>query len=92
MMRSMRTTINIDDELLRRLKRQAQRENSTLGATMNRVLQAGLERMHPSSARPAYQCPTFSMGFPPLPNLDKALQLASMLEDEEVLHKLSLRK
>lgn len=88
----MRTTIDLDDDLLRRLKRQARRERSTLGATMTRVLRAGLERMHPSSTPAHYQCPTFSMGFPPLSNLDKALQGAAMLEDEETLHKLGLRK
>jgi hypothetical protein len=32
------------------------------------------------------------MGFPPLPNMDKALQLAGILEDEETLRKLELGK
>ena len=32
------------------------------------------------------------MGFPPLPNLDQALQLAALLEDEETIHKLALKK
>jgi len=32
------------------------------------------------------------MGFPPIPDLHKALQLAARLEDEETIHKLQLRK
>jgi hypothetical protein len=63
-----------------------------LRATVNRVLRLGLERVQPESLPLPYRCPTFSMGFPPLSNLDKALQLATQLEDEEILHKLSMRK
>jgi len=32
------------------------------------------------------------MGTPSVPNLEKALQLAAALEDQETIHKLSIRK
>ena len=83
MMPLMRTTVNIDDDILQRLRKEAERTRAPFGATVNRVLRLGLERLQPESARPPYPCPTFSMGFPPLPNLDKALALAALLEDEE---------
>lgn len=92
MMRAMRTTLNVDDDLLQRLRREAERSGTPFRATLNRVLRLGLERVQPESPQPPYRCPTFSMGFPPLSNLDKALQLAAQLEDEEIQHKLSLRK
>ena len=79
----MRATLNIDDEILERLRQEAARSRSTLRATVNRVLRLGLERLRPESARPPYRCPVFSMGTPSVPSLDKALQLAAALEDEE---------
>lgn len=88
----MRTTLNIDDELLQRLKREAERSGTSFVAVVNRVLQLGLERAHPKTSRKTYKCKTFSMGFPPMQNLDKALQLAALLEDEETVHKMMLRK
>ena len=88
----MRTTTTLDDDLLQRLKREASRAKTTLSATINRVLRLGLERIHPESERPRVRYQTFSMGFPPLHDLDKAMQLAAMLEDEEVVHKLTLGK
>jgi hypothetical protein len=88
----MRTTINIEDSILNRLRGEAARTGAPLTEVTNQVLRLGLERLHPESARPPYRTPTFSMGFPPVPNLDKALQLAALLEEEEILHKLDLRK
>jgi hypothetical protein len=78
--------------LLGRLKREAERTRATFRETLERVLRLGLARLHPEDVPVPYRCPTFSMGFPPVPNLDKALQLAARLDDEEVIHKLELRK
>ena len=92
MMHPMRTTLNIDDDILRRLKQAASQTGIPLREAVNRTLRLGLERLHPESVATPYRCPTFSMGFPPLPELDKALELAARLEDEEIVRKLSLRK
>jgi hypothetical protein len=90
-MLSMRTTIHIDDDILQELKREATRASAPLRETVNRVLRLGLERLHPASA-PPYRCRTFAMGFPPSSNLDKALELATLLEDEETVRKQTGRK
>jgi hypothetical protein len=82
----MRTTIDIEDDLLQKLKREASRARVPLREAVNRALRLGLERLHPAST-PPYRCRTFSMGFPPGSNLDKALELAALLEDEETLRK-----
>jgi hypothetical protein len=91
MMLSMRTTIQIDDDLHQELKREATRAKAPLRETVNRVLRLGLERLRPTGA-PPYRCPTFSMGFPPSSNLDKALELATLLEDEETVREHTGRK
>ena len=85
----MRTTINIDDDVLDRLKREAERARLPLRATLNRVLRLGLERFSPEPARPRYRGKTFAMGIPASANLDKALELAARLEDEATLQELA---
>jgi hypothetical protein len=86
----MRTTINIDDDVLEKLRAEAKRARVPLRAILNPILRLGLERARPQERRPRYRCKTYSMGFPPTPNLDKALQLAALLEDEETIHELAL--
>lgn len=88
----MRTTLNIDDDLLRKLKREAERSRTSLTECVNRVLALGLERRHPATARKPYRQRTFAMGFPPIGSMDKALQLAAALEDEETVRELGLRR
>lgn len=88
----MRTTLNIDDEILSRLKREAERSRCSFRGVVNRVLRLGLEQVHPQDRRAPFRCTTFRMGFPPLPDLDKALHLAARLEDDEIVHKLALRR
>jgi hypothetical protein len=88
----MRTTVQIDDGLLRTLKEQAHREGTSLAKLVNRVLRQGLDvsEQRRKSVRP-YREKTFAMGQPKV-NLDKALALAAALEDEETLEKLVRRK
>jgi hypothetical protein len=82
----MRTTIRIDDVLLRELKKRAIAENVSLGEVVNRVLRQGL------TARPArksrYREKGFSMGKAKF-NVDKALSFAAALDDENVLQKMA---
>jgi predicted Zn-ribbon and HTH transcriptional regulator len=88
----MRTTVRIDDELMRRLKEQAHREGTSLTKLINRVLRCGMvaSRQARKPSRP-YRQKTFRMGQPKFP-IDKALAFAAALEDEEVLEKLARRK
>ena len=73
----------IDDDLLRRLRSEADRTGMPFRATLDRVIRLGLERLQPQSVRPPYNPPVFSMGAA-LFDVDKALQIAGSLEDEEV--------
>lgn len=86
----MRTTLTIDDDLMDRLKREATRGRVSLKIVVNRALRGGLDRMQPPARRRRFRQRTFRMGHPPGSPLDKALQLAARLEDEEVARKLAL--
>lgn len=92
MMPSMRTTVRVDDEILEQLKAQARKENVSLTRLLNRTLKAGLQAGGARrSKRPVYREQPHSMGTPRLA-LDKALVMAAMQEDEEVVRDLTLRK
>ncbi|MFM7086470.1 MAG: hypothetical protein ACKOXO_05705 [Cyanobium sp.] len=84
----MRTTLTLDDALLRQLRQRALDRGQTFKQVVNDTLRAGLAAS-PAAPRQPYRCPTFSMGQPLLPvNLDKALTLAAELEDEELIRTL----
>ena len=87
----MRTTVDIDDHLLRRLRSEAHRQGVPLKALLEAVLRRGLAER--PGARSRYRCPTFSMGTPAAGySLDKALVLSAVLEDDEVVRELTMRK
>jgi hypothetical protein len=88
----MRTTVRIDDDLLRDLKQRARSEKTSLAKLVNETLRRGLAAASQSKSRKIpYREKTYSMG-PPLVDLTKALALAAQLEDEEIIKKLALGK
>jgi hypothetical protein len=85
MMPRMRTTVRIDDELLRNLREQARKQNISLTRLLDRTLRAGMQASRdPRRPRRRYREQTHAMGAPSV-KLDKALALAAALEDEEVV-------
>lgn len=88
----MRTTVRVDDDLLRCLKQQASQEGISLAAMVNRALRRGVEALR-QGARPErpFREKTFSMGEPKV-DLNKALGLAAAMEDEETREELARRK
>ena len=88
----MRTTVQIDDDLIHELKERAHLEGVSLARLINRTLRHGISAMgqHSKLRRP-YREKTFPMGEPKV-NLDKALALAASLEDEETQEKFARRK
>jgi hypothetical protein len=85
---AMRTTLTIDDGLMRQLRQKALDSGKPFKQVVDETLRAGLERPVPVE-RPRYVCPTFSMGEPRWPvNFDRALALATELEDQEILARL----
>lgn len=87
----MRTTVNIRDSLLQRLKLEAERSGTSLTEWINRAIEKGLERLSPQAEEPIYSSLTFPMGQPNF-DPDKALRYAAELEDEEIMRKFHHRK
>ena len=85
----MRTTLRIDDDLMRALKERAKARSVSLSNLVNEVLRRGLAQK--PGKRTRYREKVYSMGVPRV-NLDKALAIAAADEDEEVMRKLTLRK
>jgi hypothetical protein len=88
----MRTTVQIDEDVMRDLRQQADREGLSLTRLLNRLLRQGMTaaRQAVKPARP-YREKTSSMGAPRT-DLTKALALAASLEDNEIRDKLARRK
>jgi hypothetical protein len=84
----MRTTLTIDDALLRQLRQKALDSGKPFKQVVNDALRAGLSQAA-TSRRAPYHCPTFSIGaLAPGVDLTKANQLAAALEDEALIEKL----
>jgi hypothetical protein len=88
----MRTTLTIADDLIERLKREARRSRRPFKAVVDEALRLGVDRLSPPVRRRPFRQRTFKMGYPPGTQLDKALQLAARLEDEEFARRLALGK
>jgi hypothetical protein len=66
----MRTTLIIDDQLFRELKRRAADEGRTLSDVTQEVLRRGLEERSARRARPP-KLPSFAMGSPAVDLADR---------------------
>ena len=89
----MRTTLTIEDETFRKLKGIGHRTGRSFKAVVNDALRAGVQNDRIASSARAYRTKPVAMGEVIGPyDLDKALQLADRLEDEETKYKLQLRK
>jgi hypothetical protein len=88
----MRTTLDIDADLLERVRTAATRAGRSFREELNRVIHRGLASPGARGTE-AYLTPTFDLG-PVRPGieLDRALALAGVLADEETGRKLALRK
>jgi hypothetical protein len=90
MMRTVRTTVTLDEDVAAKLKQAARERGVSFKVVLNDAVRDGLSGQA-RSARP-FRMQTFPMGVRPGVNLDKALRLAGELEDEEILRKMALRK
>jgi hypothetical protein len=90
MMLPVRTTVTLDPDVAARLKAVAHERGISFKQALNAAVRAGLA----GERRPArsFKQPTQPMGLRPGFNLDKALQLAGALEDEELVRRLERRK
>ena len=87
----MRTTVDIELPLLRRLRAEAQRRGMSVKDLLQGLIRRGLQE--PSANQAPYHAPSFGMGTPNMSlRLDKALAIAAGLEDDEVARELTARK
>ncbi len=84
----MRTTITLDSDVDVLVKRLMRERRLSFKEAVNFAIRSGLA---PKNDDAAFATPTFDLGKPHVP-LEKALQLAGELEDEELLRKTALRK
>lgn len=85
----MRTTITLEPDVEALVKRSMRERGLSFKAAINEAIRAGLTA---GGGRPRFRTRTYAMGQAQGVDLDKALQLASELEDEEILRKMALRK
>jgi hypothetical protein len=86
----MRTTLTLDPDVARALRRVAHESQRSFKDVVNEAIRTGLARQ---PQRRRYRLKPQSLGgVRPGFNLDKALQLAGALEDEAIARKLETRK
>ena len=89
----MRTTLTLEEDVSLELKELAFKTGRSFKDVVNSVLRVGLKSQTNPSQKKRYRLSPISMGTPNSPlQLDKALQIAAILEDEEIQRKLELRK
>jgi hypothetical protein len=86
----VRTTVTLDPDVDAKLKATMRERGVSFKAAINDALRTGLSGRPPAARR--YRMPTGKLGVRPGVNLDKALNLADELEDEEILRKLEQGK
>ena len=84
----MRTTVTLEPDVEALLKRAMQERGLSFKAAVNEAIRAGLA----PKERRRFRTRTYSMGRREGIDLDKALQLAGELEDEELIRRMNLRK
>jgi hypothetical protein len=89
----MRTTLTIDDDLAKALRRLSGDSGRPFKEVVNHALRAGLEvKQNLCKARPYRLSPVSLGGVRPGIDLDKTLGLSDELESRELARKLRLRK
>jgi hypothetical protein len=88
----MRTTLTLEKDLALALKEEARRSRRPLKRVVNETLRAGLAARTAPAARKYQLTPVSLGGVVAGIDLDKALRLAEVLEDEAIARKLELRK
>lgn len=88
----MRTTVDLDSDLLERLRVESARRRLSFKELLNAAIRTGLAAPETRRPRP-YTLPTFRLGaVREGVNLDKGLAVADALEAAEIAGKLTRRK
>jgi len=86
----MRTTITLDPDVEQMLKNVLRERDVTFKEAVNDALRAGLKGT--TGKRTLFRQRTFALGTGQGFSWDKALEMASAIEDEELIRKMALRK
>ncbi|WP_446223495.1 antitoxin [Nocardia sp. IBHARD005] len=84
----MRTTVTLDPDVAALIAKRMRETGASFKKALNDAVRATLA---PQPTRAEVRVPTRSLGAPTV-DLNKALQLAASLEDEEIVRKLEMRK
>ena len=85
----MRTTLNIDDDLLISIKEVAKRESKSVGAVASELLRQSLARIAPDAMQGREEDPVTEFGFCPFPKRGGVVTndlINRLREDEELEH------
>ena len=86
----MRTTVTLDEDVASKLRQVARERGVSFKAALNGAIRAGLSAG--SSPARSFRVKALPLGIRPGVDLDKALSLATEIEDAEIVRKLELRK
>lgn len=84
----MRTTVTLDSDVAALIRQRMRELGISFKEAVNDAIRASIKA---SSGSKAFQVHTAAMGKPSV-NLDRALQLAAEIEDEELVRKMRLGK
>jgi hypothetical protein len=90
----MRTTVTLDPDVEKLIRRAMRESGEPFKQVLNRAVRNGLPPIPPRKSKKSakrFRLPTFHMG-KPLVDLTKALKLAGDLEDEEIIAKMRAGK
>lgn len=87
----MRTTVTLDPDVEQMLRVTMKERGVSFKEALNQAIRAGVLKERRGKAQ-RFSQQTFSMGAEQQFRWDKALAVADAMEDEELVHKLSLRK
>ena len=85
----MRTTVTLDEDVAQQIDQRMRERGASFKSVVNELLRRGLQA---SDDPEPYSSPTFRLGVRPDVDIDKALALASAMDDEEVARKLERAK
>jgi hypothetical protein len=86
----MRTTVTLDEDVAAQLRQVSRERGVSFKVALNGAIRLGLSASAPSSR--SFSVHVRPLGIRPEVDIDKALNLASEIEDSEILRKLELRK
>jgi hypothetical protein len=85
----MRTTVTLDPDVLAKIKSYMREKGVSFKDAINTAIRIGLSRG--GKQKKVFRQKSYNMGTPSIP-LRKALQLASEMEDQEIIRDLTIRK